>query len=133
MQRCQECSACLRARPSGAITSERFLLSAERCINFHKERLSDYPEWLDPAWHDCLVGCMHCQRACPQNRGFLDWVEPLGEFSERETAMLLKNVPLGALPVATVQKLRRLDLVGLLDVLPRDLEIFMRRSGQGPR
>ncbi len=51
MESCQDCSACLRKCPTGAITSERFLLRAERCITFHNERAGDFPfpAWLDPS------------------------------------------------------------------------------------
>jgi epoxyqueuosine reductase len=51
MDRCQDCQACLTKCPTGAISSERFLLRAERCLVFHNERSSDhpFPDWIDPA------------------------------------------------------------------------------------
>ena len=127
MESCQNCSACQRRCPVGAITTERFLLHAERCITFHNERPSDvpFPTWIDPAWHNCLVGCMHCQRVCPQNKEFLEWVEPGAEFSEEETALFLQATPFDRLPAATVEKLKQGDLVGLVDVFPRNLGVFL--------
>jgi len=82
---CRNCSACLRHCPVSAIISERFLLRAELCITFHNEKPSDVPflAWMDPSWHNCLMGCLHCQRVCPQNREFLHWVEERVEFSQR--------------------------------------------------
>jgi epoxyqueuosine reductase len=145
MDSCQNCSACLRNCPTGAIpstlrrgsgqallrtgTSERFLLRAERCITFHNERAGDvpFPAWLDPSWHNCLVGCLHCQRVCPQNKDFLEWVEEGAEFSQEETALLLEGVPLDQLPAATVRKLKQLDLTEYLDGLPRNLGVFFNR------
>ena len=126
---CQNCSACLRNCPTGAITSERFLLRAERCITFHNERAGDFPfpAWLDPSWHNCLVGCLDCQRVCPQNKDFLEWVEEGAEFSQEETAVILERVPLDQLPAATVRKLQQLDLTEFPDVLPRNLGVFLRR------
>jgi epoxyqueuosine reductase len=128
MESCQNCSACLRHCPVGAITSERFLLRAERCITFHNEKPGDvpFPAWLDPSWHNCLIGCLHCQRVCPQNREFLHWVEGRAEFSQEETALLLQGVALDQLPPATVKKLEQSDVIKLLDVLPRNLGVLLK-------
>jgi len=130
MESCQNCSACLRYCPTGAITPERFLLRAERCITFHNERTGDFPfpAWLDPSWHNCLVGCLHCQRVCPQNKDFLEWVEEGAEFSQEETSLILEGVPSDQLPVATVRKLKQLDLIEYLDGLPRNLSILFDRE-----
>ena len=177
MESCQNCSACLRNCPTGAIpsatpstlrpgsgqaslraglrtgpsaspstalraglrtgpsaslrtgASERFLLRAERCITFHNERAGDFPfpAWLDPSWHNCLIGCLDCQRVCPQNKDFLEWVEEGAEFSQEETALLMEGVPSDQLPAATVRKLKQLDLMEYLDALPRNLGVFFRR------
>jgi epoxyqueuosine reductase len=128
MESCQECSACLHNCPTGAITSERFLLRAERCITFHNERSNDiaFPAWIDPSWHNSLIGCFHCQRVCPQNRDFLDWVEGGAAFSQEETGLLLGGVPLDQLPLATAEKLKQFDMIDLLDILPRNLLVFMK-------
>jgi epoxyqueuosine reductase len=126
MASCQKCQACLNHCPTGAIPSDRFLLRAERCLVFHNERPGNlpFPAWMDPAWHNCLVGCMHCQRVCPQNRDVLDWVEGDEEFSQEETALLLAGVPLKRHDAETVKKLQRLELVESLDILPRNLGVF---------
>jgi epoxyqueuosine reductase len=36
METCEECELCRRACPTGAISSDRFLLRAERCIVYHR-------------------------------------------------------------------------------------------------
>jgi epoxyqueuosine reductase len=136
MESCRNCSACLRHCPVGAIpsaplrtgTSERFLLRAERCITFHNEKPGDvpFPAWIDPSWHNCLIGCLHCQRVCPENREFLHWVEEGVEFSQEETALLLQGVTLDQLPPATAKKLEQSDMVELLDVLPRNLGVLLK-------
>jgi epoxyqueuosine reductase len=107
MEACRKCSACLRHCPAGAITGERFLLHAERCLTFHNEKPGDVPfaDWIDPAWHHCLVGCLQCQRVCPQNRQVWSWVQEGVAFSEEETALLLEGVPLDRLPAAILKKL----------------------------
>jgi epoxyqueuosine reductase len=108
------------------------MLHAERCITFHNEKPSDvpFPAWIDPSWHNCLVGCFHCQRVCPQNREFLHWVEEGVEFSQEETALLLQGVALEQLPLAMVKKLEQSDMVELLDVLPRNLSVLLESATQ---
>ena len=130
MDRCEKCHACRRACPTGAIPSDRFLLHAERCITFLNELPAGvpFPGWLNPAWHNCLVGCMHCQRACPETIPFLGWIEGGEDFSHDETALLLAGVTGDQLPPATHAKLERLDLLDSLDTLPRNLGVFFPLS-----
>ena len=127
MERCQTCQACLRNCPTGAITGERFLLHAERCITFHNEEPGDvpFPAWMDPSWHNCLVGCLHCQSICPENKDVLAWIEDGAEFTAHETALLLDGVSLDRLPATTAEKLQHWDLVDLVDVLPRNLKVLL--------
>jgi len=130
MESCQNCHACRQHCPTGAIPSDRFLLRAERCIVFHNEKPGDipFPAWMNSSWHNCVVGCLHCQNVCPQNKDFLQWIEGKEEFSEEETALLLEGVPRDHLPAATVRKLEQLDLIGYLDSLRRNLGVFFRKS-----
>jgi epoxyqueuosine reductase len=131
MESCQTCSACQRHCPSGAIAPERFLLHAERCITFHNEKPAGtpFPAWMGAAWHNCLVGCMHCQRVCPENRQVWAWVKEGSGFSQQETAWFLEGVPYDQLPRATAEKLERLDMEGFVDLLPRNLKALL---SQGP-
>ena len=64
MDMCKEYSACVRTCPTGPISTDRFLLCAKRCINFHNEHPGSipFPEWIDSTWHDCLIDCLHCQK-----------------------------------------------------------------------
>jgi epoxyqueuosine reductase len=128
VDRCQTCSACVRHCPTGAITTERFLLRAERCITFRNEKPGDvpFPAWLDPAWHNCLVGCLHCQKICPENKAVRDWVEEGPRFSQQETDLLLQGVPLDQLPAETAAKLEQSDMVGMLDCIPRNLGALLQ-------
>jgi epoxyqueuosine reductase len=129
MKSCEECELCRRACPTGAISSDRFLLRAERCIVYHNEKKSDvpFPNWMDTSWHNCVVGCMHCQRVCPQNKEVIQWTGEEEEFSEEETALLLEGVPHDKLAGTTLRKLERLSLVDYLDSLPRNLGVFFNK------
>jgi epoxyqueuosine reductase len=132
MERCRECMACLRHCPAGAITSERFLLHAERCIPFHNEKPGDvpFPAWMDAAWHNCLVGCLHCQWVCPENQGVRQWVEGNLVFSQEETELLIGEVLLGQIPAATREKMRRVYLDRWAELLPRNLGALLAAGAE---
>ncbi len=129
LESCESCPACLRGCPTGAITADRFLLRAERCIVFHNEEPSHipFPRWTHASWHNCLVGCLLCQNVCPENSNVPTWVEDGAQFSERETQLLLDGVQLDDLPAATARKLREWDLVDLLDSIPRNLRAVLEQ------
>lgn len=123
MEQCQTCSACCKACPAGAIVPDRFFIHAERCITFFNEKEEDFPEWIDPSWHNCLIGCLLCQRSCPANQDFLEWIEKREAFSSEETDLLLQGVSKDKIPAETMRKLEALDIIKLeyLDLLPRNL------------
>ncbi len=130
MKGCEGCELCRRACPTGAIPSDRFLLRAERCIVYHNEKNGavPFPSWMDSSWHNCIVGCMHCQRVCPQNEEFIGWVGKEEEFSEEETTLILEGTQRDRLKGETLKKLENLSLVDYLDSLPRNLRGFFRKS-----
>ncbi len=64
---CEDCSACRRACPTGAIDAGRVLLHAERCLTVLNENPGAWPEWVPERAHTCLLGCLICQHACPAN------------------------------------------------------------------
>ncbi len=123
LERCERCQACQRSCPSGAITAGRFLLRAERCLTFWNEKpgRNAFPDWVEDSWHNCLVGCLHCQRACPENRELQDWHEEGVEFSGQEIKLILAGKAPHEFPSALKEKLERWDLLELLDILPRNL------------
>ena len=130
MKQCEKCQACRRSCPTGAISSDRFLLHADRCIVFHNEKKGDipFPSWIDRSWHNCVQGCLHCQRVCPEDRQFMNWIGEREEFSQEETELLLKGG--SVLSSATLEKLKNLDLADpeTLDYLPRNLRVFFGSS-----
>lgn len=129
LQRCVECEQCRRACPTGAIPADRFLLRAERCISYHNEKKGDvpFPRWMYASWHNCLEGCMHCQRACPLNKQFMGWIGEEEVFSEDETALLLNGTSRDILPKETLRKIVHLDVLDDLGILPRNLGVFLKK------
>jgi epoxyqueuosine reductase len=64
---CEGCSVCLAACPTGAIGEDRVLLHGERCLVAVNERVGEWPAWIPPSAHNCIIGCLLCQRPCPAN------------------------------------------------------------------
>jgi epoxyqueuosine reductase len=128
LDRCESCVACLRLCPTGAITNDRFLLRAERCLTYHNEAAGDFPSWIDPSWHHCLIGCMRCQTACPENRAVLDWFEDRAEFSEQETDLFIQRVPVDRLPAETAAKMKSLEINEDYQLLCRNLSVIIGRE-----
>ena len=126
MKECDKCKACLNECPTKAIVPDRFLIHAERCLTFLNEGTAEFPEWVAPAWHNSLVGCMKCQLACPVNKPFIKWVEDGEDFDEDETELILSGAPLDRIPPATVQKLKRCYMQEYLDALPRNLRALLK-------
>lgn len=127
LERCQDCDACRRRCPTGAIDPGRFLLRAERCITYHNEKPSAiaFPPWIDLSWHNALVGCLHCQLVCPENREVRHWTVQGPEFSEDETALLLQDLPLEQIPAPTLAKLASVEMDGYADALARNLKALL--------
>ena len=110
LDRCERCSACMRACPSGAIRADRFLLQTDRCLTSVNEDAAPFPDWVDPAWHHCAVGCLRCQQACPENAGVELRIAPAETFDEAETAAIMAATPADRLAAATRDKLARCGL-----------------------
>jgi epoxyqueuosine reductase len=110
LERCERCSACLRACPTGAIGADRFLLHTERCLTWVNEDEVPFPAWVDPAWHTCAVGCLRCQQVCPENALVDLAIAPPEEFDEEESRLILAAAAPSELSPATSVKLERCGL-----------------------
>ncbi len=122
---CSSCRLCMKACPTGAISDDRFQVHIDRCLTYMNEKKSSevFPGWVSPSMHNCLVGCLRCQRACPYDKDAVDWLELRGEFSESETAYLLEGRFSGAKAKKIEARLRRTGLD--LSVFPRNLEVLV--------
>ncbi len=87
---CDSCEVCLAVCPTGAIGDDRVLLHGERCLTNVNERTGEWPAWVPPSAHNCIIGCLLCQRPCPANRELP--VERTGVvFTAEETEALLDD------------------------------------------
>ena len=128
LEQCNTCNACVKKCPTSAIISHRFLIHAEKCLTFHNERQAEFPDWIEPSWHNCLIGCMDCQSVCPANKKFIKWFEEKGSFTEKETELILRGTSYYQLPRATIGKLQRLYLSdGIIDRTPRNLNVLIEQ------
>jgi len=121
LEHCENCNACMKACPTGAITAGRFMIKAERCLTFHNERGGRFPSWIKSSWHNCLVGCLYCQKACPVNKDVPMSTREGAGFNEKETALILHGKGQDGIPQAAIEKLERMDMIEHLPVLGRNL------------
>jgi epoxyqueuosine reductase len=125
---CKTCRNCLKACPNGVIGEDRFLIKVERCLTFLNEQSAEkeFPDWVDPATHNAIVGCMHCQRVCPYDKSLINSYVDGGEFSEAETAYLLRGEFKGDKAKAMEDKLK---FIGLdLSIFPRNLNVLLEQQ-----
>jgi epoxyqueuosine reductase len=125
---CNTCRNCLKACPNGVIGEDRFLVKVERCLTFLNEQSAEkeFPDWVNPAAHNAIVGCMHCQRVCHYNKSLIASYTDGGEFSEAETAYLLRGEFKGDKAKAMEDKLK---LIGLdLSIFPRNLKVLLEQQ-----
>jgi epoxyqueuosine reductase len=127
LDRCERCSACMRACPTGAIRSDRFLLQSDRCLTAANEDAAAFPDWVDPAWHHTAVGCLRCQQSCPENAGVELVVAPAEVLDESETRALLAAAPAEQLSAETREKLARCGLDYAPALIARNLHALLAR------
>ncbi|MBN2228664.1 MAG: 4Fe-4S binding protein [Candidatus Thorarchaeota archaeon] len=91
MDSCEKCRICMNECPTGAIPNERFVINVEKCLSLYNEVAGEIPNWI-PEWaHTSLMGCMHCQFACPANREIIAAAVDFDEVTEDETVALLNE------------------------------------------
>jgi epoxyqueuosine reductase len=125
LETCNGCDACQKVCPTKAISKERFILRAERCLTFFNEQSGPFPDWITPELHDSLVGCMKCQMVCPENKKYKIQTEFDEEFSQSETEMILDECPFEDLPEKLQDKINKLTLDGYYHVLSRNLDVLL--------
>jgi epoxyqueuosine reductase len=123
---CKNCSACMKACPTGALAGDRFAVHAEQCLTFVNELTTPFPDWVRPEFHHCLIGCMRCQAICPRNKPFMNLFDDRAEFTIQETDDILSGTPLDKLSEMTQHKLEKSELSGeSYATLGRNLKVLI--------
>lgn len=130
MQECSNCSACSKVCPMNAISSDRFLLHAEKCYTLHSESSRLLPDEIRPPSPNCLIGCMKCQEICPMNKGKLKFENTGILFSSKETLAILDS---DKMTVSLLEKIEsKFTALGLSEstkIFFRNFKNFMRIKG----
>lgn len=123
--RCKDCTTCEKKCPTGAIGPDRFLIRAEQCLTFFNESKDDIPAAIDPSIHSCLIGCLYCQKFCPLNRQFDDYIVDGPVFSKDETDRILNGKSDDSVAPEIRAKLDRPGLHYDVKIVARNLRLLM--------
>ena len=129
MKICENCSLCLENCPTGSISSERFLIRAEKCLGSLNQREPNSSHWvqLQPDWLNAFIGCMSCQSICPVNKSFLTNILDGGSFSEEQTYEILHRIPLVDLSEETRRKVEKIG-IGTYPLLASNLSALIEKQ-----
>ena len=118
MDACADCGICVESCPTCALSHEKDLIDAGRCLTMLNELPGAFPGWVQADWHNALVGCTACQHTCPHNRAFLA-ARTVAVFDEEETRAFLR----GELSAEQMEPLGSLRY--FKEVLPRNLKALL--------
>ena len=127
MKSCATCSLCQCACPTQCIPKGRVFIHADHCLTYLNEDAGDFPLWVRKQSHNALVGCMHCQIICPQNKSFLQFDKQTIDFTEEETSIILHKTPQERIPKALAEKLMHFNLDEYYTLLARNLSVLMNK------
>jgi epoxyqueuosine reductase len=90
---CEKCSACVKICPTQVIPNpgDRFVIHADRCLTNLNENEAPIPDWVQPSWHNSLIGCMKCQEICPLDVKMKNQIVQVGTLTENEVQLFLNG------------------------------------------
>jgi epoxyqueuosine reductase len=130
MKPCATCLVCHNACPTRCIPKDRFLIHADQCLTYLNENKGKFPAWVPPQAHNAVVGCLHCQRVCPQNKNIIEYNKQKITFSEKDTSILIKHVPWKDVPTSLQKKLAYLNLDEYYHILGRNLSALIDKENK---
>jgi epoxyqueuosine reductase len=128
MKKCVKCVLCRDNCPTGCIPSDRFLIHAENCLTYLNESEQDFPAWVNPDWHNAIIGCMNCETVCPVNKPYLENIKVGPAFTEEETGLILNKIPEEKLSPGMKLKLHNFIEDGYLPMLGRNLMVLIEKK-----
>jgi len=85
---CGQCTKCIDACPTDAISQEGYILDASKCISYLTIELRDaIPTEFRPHMEGWVFGCDICQNVCPWNRFSVSHKEPAFEPKDKMLTM----------------------------------------------
>ncbi len=128
LDRCASCSACVRACPTCAIPTDYGCVDATRCLSLYNEIEGDLPGWIPARAHNAAIGCLACQRCCPESGRVLADEAGTAAFSAAELGLLQegRDEPSTNAAVARATGRPEIDQVDAFrPVLARNLRAFL--------
>lgn len=124
-EKCTNCSICSSSCPSGALSNECFMVNTAKCITYPNEVDGIFEKWIDPSWHNSLMGCFCCQGKCPMNKPYLSDIRTYPAFTEEETRAFYNAEPIEFFSSETQEKLKAIELYDGYSVFTRNLKVLI--------
>lgn len=128
---CQNCTACIRHCPTGAIRKDSFLIDNQRCLSYLNETADPFPEWVPVTAHHSLYDCIKCQMVCPMNKDQRGNKGRNVLFTEEEIRILLEGAAFDDYPGELKEKARYLGLDQWPDGIAKNLQTLIDREENG--
>jgi len=121
MDQCKHCTICINNCLTGAIpnpSDENFVVNVGKCISVYNEIEGIIPTWIPSDAHNALIGCMRCQKPCPNNRETIKITERMEDITENETKALLDGQTDEKIVNSLSKKLKMFSPSNAKEVLP---------------
>lgn len=131
MDTCRTCPICYGICPTNCIKKENFVIDVGHCITLYNEIKGNFPRWILPSMHNALMGCMKCQKHCPENEEYIKLAGRMEDITEEETRKILLGKPDDVLLRSLSDKLRNFPPASSKEYFPifkRNLSPLLRRS-----
>jgi epoxyqueuosine reductase len=128
MSICDRCGNCVKHCPTQALSLDRRIVKAERCLALYNEDVLAIPQWIDQSAHNALIGCIRCEEMCPVNRQYDDQLSVLLTIDEKTTQEILSSKPLQEHTKDTYSLLEAYGMVKYYPVLKRNLALLINQT-----
>jgi len=119
---CSSCNICIENCPNHLISKKTYLIDAGRCITFFNEIEGEFPDWIDPKWHNAIIGCMKCQYDCPHNLKFKSRMKVISRFNSCHVEDIFNSNSFDHLSEDTKKKVIDIECKDHFDVFKRNFK-----------